>query len=316
MTAATGLRDAPAGATGVQYVWNSWSDSGAISHSISVPSTAATYTASFSTQYQLTTQASPSADGSVTAPTSGGYYASGAVIPVVASANLGYQFNNWTTSNGGGIYFGNLGRHQLHHAQRPGDGDREFRGEQRRRHPRHLAAGIVGEREWRHAASGASHCALACWEPADDCHQHAAGLERDAVHLPELVGSWSAFAHDHISALTVSPYPSYSFGTVYLGTLTTENFTVSNTGTTPITMNGPFVSILQGGDSKEFVEVDECPKSLPGRSHCTISVTFVAGPLLTANRDLEHSGQCASQSAEGHADRNGNRLRVQSHVCS
>src|ERR1035441_11026711 len=73
------------------------------------------------------------------------------------------------------------------HAQRPGDGDREFRGEQRRRHPRHLAAGIVGEREWRHAASGASHCALACWEPADDCHQHAAGLERDAVHLPELV---------------------------------------------------------------------------------------------------------------------------------
>jgi uncharacterized repeat protein (TIGR02543 family) len=101
VTAATGLRDAPAGATGVQYVWNSWSDSGAISHSISVPSTATTYTASFSTQYQLTTQASPSADGSVTAPTSGGYYASGAVIPVVASANLGYQFNNWTTSNGG-----------------------------------------------------------------------------------------------------------------------------------------------------------------------------------------------------------------------
>jgi hypothetical protein len=47
------------GAPGVQYVWSSWSDSGAISHSIKVPSTPTTYTANFNTQYQLTTQASP-----------------------------------------------------------------------------------------------------------------------------------------------------------------------------------------------------------------------------------------------------------------
>ena len=85
---------------GTQYTFASWSDSGAISHSITVPSTAATYTASFNTLYQLTTAASPSADGSVT-PTSGGYYASGAVFPVAATANLGYLFSNWSTSNGG-----------------------------------------------------------------------------------------------------------------------------------------------------------------------------------------------------------------------
>jgi hypothetical protein len=38
---------------------------------------------------------------------------------------------------------------------------------------------------------------------------------------------------------------------------------------------------VKGGDSKEFVEVNECPKSLAGGSHCTISVTFVAGPFYT-----------------------------------
>jgi predicted outer membrane repeat protein len=73
-----------------------------------------------------------------------------------------------------------------------------------------------------------------------------------------------------ISALTVSPSPSYSFGTVYLGSLTIENFTVSNIGTTPITVTGPLISLVQGGNSDEFVEVNLCPKSLAGGSHCTI----------------------------------------------
>jgi Divergent InlB B-repeat domain/Abnormal spindle-like microcephaly-assoc'd, ASPM-SPD-2-Hydin len=87
------------GGTGVQYVWSNWSDSGAISHSITVPGTATTYTAAFNTQYQLTTQASPPADGTVT-PASGGYYASGATIPVTATANAGFQFSNWTSTGG------------------------------------------------------------------------------------------------------------------------------------------------------------------------------------------------------------------------
>ena len=87
------------GAAGVQYVWSSWSDSGAISHGITVPSTATTYTASFNTQYQLTTQASPSADGTVT-PATGGYFASGATIPVTATANSGFTFSNWTSTGG------------------------------------------------------------------------------------------------------------------------------------------------------------------------------------------------------------------------
>src|ERR1700733_12229303 len=87
------------GTTGVQYVWSNWSDSGAISHSITVPPTATTYTANFNTQYQLTTQASPSADGTVTPP-SGSYFASGATIPVTATANSGFTFSNWTSTGG------------------------------------------------------------------------------------------------------------------------------------------------------------------------------------------------------------------------
>lgn len=84
-----------AGPSGSQYVWNSWSQGGAQSQSLDAPSSTTTYTANFTTQYQLTTQASPSADGSV-APTSGNYYNSGTVVPLTATANTGYSFSNWT----------------------------------------------------------------------------------------------------------------------------------------------------------------------------------------------------------------------------
>ena len=84
-----------------------------------------------------------------------------------------------------------------------------------------------------------------------------------------------------ISALTVSPSPTYNFGTVYQGSITTQNFTVTNIGTTPFSISGAFISIVKGGNSNEFVEVDECPKSLAGGSHCTISVSFIAGPYYT-----------------------------------
>jgi hypothetical protein len=39
------------GLTGVQYVWTSWNDSGAITHNIITPNTPTTYTATFKTQY-------------------------------------------------------------------------------------------------------------------------------------------------------------------------------------------------------------------------------------------------------------------------
>ena len=85
---------------GSQYVFGSWSDGGAQSHTILAPAATTPYTVSFNTQYQLTTQALPAGDGSV-APTSGGYYGANSIIPITATANAGFAFANWSSSNGG-----------------------------------------------------------------------------------------------------------------------------------------------------------------------------------------------------------------------
>jgi hypothetical protein len=85
------------GSPGTQYVFNNWSDGGTISHGVTAPAIATTYTASFDTQYQLTTAVSPSTDGTVTPP-SGNYYNAGSVVPINATPNSGFQFNNWTSS--------------------------------------------------------------------------------------------------------------------------------------------------------------------------------------------------------------------------
>ncbi len=80
---------------GTQEVFANWSDGGAASHSINATGSASTYTANFQTQYQLTIAASPAAGGMVT-PASGGFYNAAAVVPVAATANVGYTFTGWS----------------------------------------------------------------------------------------------------------------------------------------------------------------------------------------------------------------------------
>jgi hypothetical protein len=82
------------GAAATQYIFVNWSDAGALSHSVTAPSSASTFTATFTTQYYLTTTASPAAGGTVT-PASG-WYNSGATPSVSATANAGYQFSSFT----------------------------------------------------------------------------------------------------------------------------------------------------------------------------------------------------------------------------
>ncbi len=53
---------------GCQYEWNSWSDSGARTHSITVPSSAATYTANFKKEWSITFSYTVSGAGTPTAP--------------------------------------------------------------------------------------------------------------------------------------------------------------------------------------------------------------------------------------------------------
>jgi hypothetical protein len=83
------------GPAGAQYVFSGWSDGGAASHNITVGGGAATYTASFTAQYQLTTAASSSVAGSVS-PVSGSYYNSGAEVTVMAIPTSPWVFSSWS----------------------------------------------------------------------------------------------------------------------------------------------------------------------------------------------------------------------------
>jgi uncharacterized repeat protein (TIGR02543 family) len=88
------------GGTGIQYVWTKWSDNGTISHSVS-PTTNKTYTATFNTQYYLTTTYGP---GGTVSPASG-WRNSGAVGSITATSANGYSFAGWSGS-GTGSYSG------------------------------------------------------------------------------------------------------------------------------------------------------------------------------------------------------------------
>ena len=78
----------------MQDTFTSWSDGGALSHSVTA-SASTTYTAAFSTAYLLTTAANPTIGGTVT-PASGTYYAANAVVTLTARAKSGYAFSGWS----------------------------------------------------------------------------------------------------------------------------------------------------------------------------------------------------------------------------
>ncbi len=78
--------------TGVQYAFSDWEDgTTSTSHVVTAPSTTATYTATFNTQYLLTTSAGTG--GTVSA---GGYYNSGSTANITATPSSGYYFVNFT----------------------------------------------------------------------------------------------------------------------------------------------------------------------------------------------------------------------------
>ncbi len=92
---AIGTTSPQAGAAGTQYAFSSWSDGGAITHNITVPTIAVTYTATFTTQYQLTTSVSPTGGGTVSVA-SGGFYNAGTSVALTATPANGYVFSGWS----------------------------------------------------------------------------------------------------------------------------------------------------------------------------------------------------------------------------
>ncbi len=97
-----GTRATQNGGPDIQYLWSSWSDFGAVSHTVS-PTAATTYTANFTTQYFLTMDAGT---GGSVSPASG-WIAAGAPVQIKASADSNYGFSDWTGS-GVGSYSGNF----------------------------------------------------------------------------------------------------------------------------------------------------------------------------------------------------------------
>jgi hypothetical protein len=80
--------------------------------------------------------------------------------------------------------------------------------------------------------------------------------------------------------VTVSP-SNIAFGTVSLGSITTKNITVTNTGNAPVTIKDPILSVVKGGNSNEFVAVNLCLTPLAAGKSCTITIAFLAGPFYT-----------------------------------
>jgi uncharacterized protein (TIGR03437 family) len=88
----------PQGTGATQYLYTSWSDGGTQTHSVTAPSTSPIFTATFKTQVQLTTAASPSAGGSiaVSPQSTNGFYDVGTSVVLTAVASSGYQFAGWS----------------------------------------------------------------------------------------------------------------------------------------------------------------------------------------------------------------------------
>ena len=80
--------------------------------------------------------------------------------------------------------------------------------------------------------------------------------------------------------LNINP-SSIDFGTLYLGSIVTRVVTITNSGTSAVTIKDPLIAIVKGGNSNEFVTLNLCPKSLATGKSCFMTVTFIAGPYYT-----------------------------------
>jgi uncharacterized repeat protein (TIGR01451 family) len=90
-----------AGQTGERFVFQNWSDSGAISHTVTA-SAGATFTATFQRETQLTTQVTPSGSGSVSP--SGGFFSDTQSVQLTATpANSCFAFGSWSGNAPGGL---------------------------------------------------------------------------------------------------------------------------------------------------------------------------------------------------------------------
>ncbi len=85
------------GTSGTRYVWNNWSDGGAISHTI-IPLHDTTFIANFTTQYLLTLIAGTGGNAGASPTSTDGWYNGGASVQLTATPTTGYSFSSWKGS--------------------------------------------------------------------------------------------------------------------------------------------------------------------------------------------------------------------------
>jgi hypothetical protein len=88
-----------------RYVFSSWSDSGAITHNITAPSSSTNYTAALTPQYYLSDYAVEGCAGSIgvvpSSPTGDGYYPGGSLLTFTETPNPGWTFTEWQQNESG-----------------------------------------------------------------------------------------------------------------------------------------------------------------------------------------------------------------------
>ena len=85
------------------YTFGSWSDGLDQTHDVIAPATATTYTANFSTRYELDVTVTPAGSASIAANPEGPYYPPGQVVELTATPAAGYVITSWNgveSSNG------------------------------------------------------------------------------------------------------------------------------------------------------------------------------------------------------------------------
>lgn len=82
-----------------RYAFTSWSDSGALSHSVTLPSGSTNYTATLQPQYYLSDYANEPCAGTIgvtpPSPTGDSFYPGGTGLTFTATANPGWTFTEW-----------------------------------------------------------------------------------------------------------------------------------------------------------------------------------------------------------------------------
>ena len=89
---------------GMQAVFLSWSDGGALSHTVTVGAANVSITGTFKTQYLLTSSANPSDGGSISLlgnASPGPYFDAGTLVSIFETPAQGYTFTSWSGACGG-----------------------------------------------------------------------------------------------------------------------------------------------------------------------------------------------------------------------